>query len=79
MQRTAQQTIELMSVCRIACLAQGHEAPVPVADHLIGASLELVLDEAQEMLLVHARRVMHVCVHLLGVQEASGATRPRTE
>lgn len=59
----------------IACLAEGHEAPVPVADDFVGTSLQLVLDEPQQVLLVHACRVMHVGVHLF--REVSSPRQPK--
>ena len=50
-------------------LAQREEPSISEYHCLVGVPLQLVLDEAQQMLLVHARRVVHVRVHLAAVVE----------
>ena len=47
-------------------LLQRQVLAVPKDDHLVRLLLELVLDEAQQVLLVHAGAVVHVGVHLNG-------------
>ncbi len=47
-------------------LAEGEPFAVPEDDHLIWLFLQLALDEAQQVLLVHARAVMYMRVYLHG-------------
>lgn len=50
----------------IACLAEGHEPPITIADDFVRALLELLLDKSQQVLLVHACRMVHVGINLMG-------------
>ena len=52
-------------------LPQRQEAPIAEDHGFIGVLLELVLDEAQQVLLVHAGAVVHVSVHLTAVVEVA--------
>lgn len=52
---------------------QGEELAIPEDDDLIGFALQLGLDEAQQMLLVHACGVMHVRVDLRDTTSVSAA------
>lgn len=45
-------------------LLEGEPLAVAEDDHLVGLLAQLGLDEAQQVLLVHARAVVHVRVHL---------------
>lgn len=45
-------------------LAKRQLLSVPHADHLVRGMLHLALNEPEEMLLVHAGRVMNMCVDL---------------
>lgn len=49
---------------RLKDLAEGECLSVSVAYELVGGSLHLRLDEPEQMLLVHRRRVVHVRVDL---------------
>ena len=52
-------------------LAERQEAPISEDDGFVGVLLELVLDEAQQVLLVHAGAVVHVRVHLAAIVEVA--------
>ena len=45
--------------------------PISVHHHLVGAFLHLTLDESQQMLLIHTRRVVNVSIYLSDVIEVS--------
>lgn len=50
-------------------LGQGHWLPVRAGHHLVGIVLQGLLDEAEQVLLVHAGGGVDVGVHLAGVVE----------
>ena len=53
--------------CEVEGLKDFHEGEVfaiPENDDLIGLLAQLALDESQQVLLVHASAVMHMCVYL---------------
>ena len=52
-------------------LGKGHKPSVPEGDDLIRVFLQLGLDEAEEVFLVHACAVVHVSVHLADVVEVA--------
>mmetsp|Transcript_16122 Transcript_16122/g.27215 ORF Transcript_16122/g.27215 Transcript_16122/m.27215 type:complete len:264 (-) Transcript_16122:200-991(-) len=56
-------------------LAQSEKAAIPVDYRLVGEALQLVFDEAQQVLLVHARRVVHVGVYFAAVVEIAVGNR----
>ena len=67
MRLLADRWIEKVSPCelqRLKDLGKRQVLAVPEDDQLVGLLAQLALDEAQEVLLVHAGTVMHVGVHL---------------
>ena len=58
--------VEVISgqVERLEDLQQCQKFAITEDDNFARLLLELALDETQQVLLVHARGVMHVCVHL---------------
>lgn len=56
-------------VHRLEHLGQCHLLAIGDGDHLVGVVLQRLFNEAQQMLLVHARCGMDVGVHLAGVVE----------
>jgi len=52
-------------------LAQRQKAPIAEDDGLVGVLFQLVFDEAQQVLLVHAGTVVHVGVDLAAVVEVA--------
>ena len=51
------------------------KSAAPEDDHLVGLLAQLGLDEAEEVLLVHAGRVVHVGVHLADVVKVAVGRR----
>ena len=49
---------------RFEDLPQGEVLAISEDDHLVWLLAQLALDEPQQVLLVHARAVVYVCVHL---------------
>ena len=57
-------------------LQQGEVLAISEDDHLPGLLAQLALDEAQQVLLVHARAVVHMRIHLYACKSQSKASPP---
>ena len=52
-------------------LVQRHRLAIPAQDHIVRMPLDFRLDEAQQMLLIHTRTVVHMCIDFAHIVKVS--------